>query len=816
MSTNDLRLAARALSKSPLFSLGVVGLLAFGMAACLVIFTLVDIVLLRPLPVRDPASLVRFVSIHPPLPPMGDFRIDEFEAWKREAVGSSFAELIAWSTGDAAVTVGRGTPSESVRVDFVSENYFSALGVDAALGTLLTTAEGSAPAVLSYPYWQRRFGGDRSVIGQTLEFEGHKVTIVGVTAKGFNGLTLETSPDLRLPAKWMRELRFVAPDVYQYVGYEVAGRLRPGVSLEAARQEAERIWTSVRKSDQTGTAMLDAKLELQSAAKGISRLRGPFGGVLWMVLAGVALLLLIVCANAAGLLVTRAAGRESELALRAALGATRGQLAGPLVAEAVMLLAGATVLAAALTYAALPVVAGSLPPVRDQGTVRLTLSLDLVPDLRVAAVGLGISALTLVLFGLLPAWATVMRNRYELQRTLQQARHRRHTGRQLLIAVQVALCTILLCGAGLTLLTLDRLRGLDPGFDAGRVVTFTVDRGLEKYEKAQILDLQRRLLAGARALPEVDSAAIATRGLMRGSGIKMTVLPAGEAARREDFMNTSLNSVTPDYFATMRMKWVAGRNFVEGEVREGVPTPVVVNEAFARKLGARLGGKFGSSIPRGGKPAEPQFEVIGIVGDAKYRSLREPMQPTLYSPLGANPSLILHVHTRTARPEVIMQPVRRLLAEADPRLSFVEVSSLAVEVADSIWPERAAAWLASLFAGAAMVIVAAGLYALAAFAVMQRRREIGIRMALGALPGDILRLMLTRVAWLSLCGASVGMVCSWLLAPRMATVLYEVQARDPRSLSGAVGVVLGVTIAAALLPSLRAARMAPAAVLREE
>lgn len=653
MSSNDVRLAARTLGKSPLFSLGVVGLLAFGMAASIVIFTLVDIVLLRPLPVRDPASLVRFVSIHPPLPPMGDFRLDEFEAWKREAVGSSFSELIAWSTGDATVTIGRGAvaASESVRVDFVTDNYFSALGVDAALGTLLTVAEGSAPAVLSYPYWQRRFGGDRSVIGQTIEFEGHKVTIVGVTAKGFNGLTLETSPDLRLPAKWMRELRFVAPDVYQYVGYEVAGRLRPGVSVEAARQQAEQIWTSVRKSDQTGTAMLDAKLELQSAAKGISRLRGPFGGVLWMVLAGVALLLLIVCANAAGLLVTRAAGRQAELAIRAALGATRGQLAGPLLAEAVLLLFGAMALAAGLTYAALPLVAGSLPPVRDQGTVRLTLSLDLAPDLRVAAVGLGISALTLVLFGLLPAWATVLRNRGHeaLQRTLQQARHR-HTGRQLLIAVQVALCTILLCGAGLTLLTLDRLRALDPGFDAGRVVTFTVDRGLEKYEKAQILDLQRRLLAGARALPEVDSAAIATRGLMRGSGIKMTVLPAGQSARREDFMNTSLNSVTPEYFQTMRMKWVAGRNFVEGEVREGVPTPVVVNEAFARKLGARLGGKFGSTMPRGGKPAEPQFEVIGIVGDAKYRSLREPMQPTLYSPLGANPSLILHVHTRTARP----------------------------------------------------------------------------------------------------------------------------------------------------------------------
>jgi predicted permease len=816
MWMNDLRLAARTLRKSPLFSLGVVGLLAFGMAACLVIFTLVDLVLLRPLPVRDPVSLVRFVSIHPPLPPMGDFRLDEFDAWKREAVGPSFLELIAWSTGDATVVVGRGS-SESVRVDFVTDNYFSALGVEAALGTLLTAAEGSAPAVLSYPYWQRRFGGDRSVIGQTIEFEGHKVTIVGVTAKGFNGLTLETSPDLRLPAKWMRELRFVAPDVYQYVGYEVAGRLRPGVNVEAARQQAEQIWTSVRKSDPTGTAMLDAKLELQSAAKGISRLRGPFGGVLWLVLAGVALLLLIVCANAAGLLVTRAAGRQAELAIRVALGATRGQLAGPLLAEAVLLLSGAMALAAGLTYAALPLVAGSLPPVRDQGTVRLTLSLDLVPDLRVAAVGLGISALTLALFGLLPAWATVFRNRGHeaLQRTLQQARHR-HTGRQLLIAVQVALCTILLCGAGLTLLTLDRLRGLDPGFDAGRVVTFTVDRGLEKYEKAQILDLQRRLLAGARALPEVDSAAIATRGLMRGSGIKMTVLPAGQSARREDFMNTSLNSVTPDYFATMRMKWVAGRNFVEGEVREGVPTPVVVNEAFARKLGARLGGKFGSSMPRGGKPAEPQFEVIGIVGDAKYRSLREPMQPTLYSPLGANPSLILHVHTRTARPEVIMQPVRRLLAEADPRLSFVEVASLATEVADSIWPERAAAWLASVFAGAAMVIVAAGLYALAAFAVMQRRREIGIRMALGALPGDILRLMLTRVTWLSLGGVAVGLFCSWLIAPQVQSVLYEVRPRDPRSLFGAVAVVLGVTMLAAMLPSLRAARMAPATVLRDE
>jgi predicted permease len=805
---NDLRFAARTLAKSPLFSMGTIGLLAFGLSACIVIFTLADALLLRPLPVREPEGLLRFVSIRPPLPPRGDFRQEEFEAWQEKL--SALQELFAWSGIGASITANGVT--ESARVDFVTANYFSVLGVQPALGTLLTQAEGTAPAVLSYPYWQRRFGGDPSVIGRTLEFEGQKVAIVGVSAKGFNGLTLETSPDIRLPLAWMKTLR---PSTrFLYFEFEVAGRLRPGIGNEAARQEAESIWAATWKTLEPSETQLNARLELQPVGRGISRLRGQFGGVLWMLLAGVGLLMLIVCANAAGLLLARGSARRGELAVRAALGATRMQIMRPLFAEALLLTAGAVLAATAMTYAALPLIARALPPVRDLGTTKLSLHLDFTPDFRVAGFAFAVLVATVLLCGLLPAWSVSARSH-----DLGAAMKTRVAGRQSLIALQVAFCTVLLCGAACLLGTLQRLGGLDPGFDASRVVTFTVDPDMAKYNETQIRALQKRLLDGARALPGVESAAIGTRGLMRGSGLKMTVVRAGESARQEDFMNTSLNAVSPEYFETLGMRWIAGRNFTEREFPDPKSTqPVIVNETFARRLargGNPLGLKYGSAS-RGGKPAEPRFEVIGVVGDAKYRSLREPFQPVLYGPLGADRSLILHVRTRMERPEAVIAPVRRMLTDFDPRLSFVEIAALRAEVADSIWPERAAAFLATVFSVAAVLIVTAGLYGLIAFAVTQRRREIGIRMAVGALPSDILRLMLSRALWLSAAGIAAGLICFWAAGPSLATVLYEVSPRDPAMLLTAGVLAFGVTAGATLVPSVRAAGLDPAAVLKQE
>lgn len=690
----DVRFAARVLSKSPLFTVGVMALLTFGVAANTVIFSLVDALLLRPLPVRDPERLVRLVTVREPLGARSYFLHEEYEAWRQHVSG--FEDLLAWAEHDMYVTAGERT--ERARVHFVTENFFSVLSAAPAHGRLLTPedqepAAGTASAVLSYPYWMRRFGGDEGVIGRTITLGRHQVVVAGVTAKGFNGLTIETSPDLRLPVGWLRTLE---PNLYEnQIVCEVAGRLRAGVEADAVRQEAEAVWRNGWRERNPTDPGLAGRFELQSAARGISRMRAQFSGVLWLLMAGGALLMLMVCANVAGLLMARSAGREGELAVRRAMGASRFRLARQLFCESLLLMAGGAAGGVALSFAALPFVTDTLPPVRDFAAVRLPLALGIALDWRVLGFSIAVSAATVLLFGLIPAMTAARRDLHPLLKAARAGGGWR--GRQALVSAQVALCTILLAGAGLTVLTLERLDGIDAGFRREGVVTFSVDPNMANYTQEQSAGLQRRLLDGARELPGVESAALASRGLMRGTGLKMTVARAGETAGPDQFMNTSVNHVSREYFATMGIRWRAGRNFTGREIRETRPEPVVVNEAFARRFdagGGVLGARFGAVVVNAG-PAEPRFEVIGVVGDTKYRSFREPIHPIIYGPL-FHQSFILHLRMRSG-PESVIGPMNRLLAGIDPRLSYIEVTMLESEVKDSLWAERMAAFLAVSF-----------------------------------------------------------------------------------------------------------------------
>jgi predicted permease len=807
----DLRFAARLLAKNPLFTAGVTGLLAVGIAANTVIFSVVDALLLRPLPVHAPERLVRIVTIRQPLGVRSEFLYDEeVEAWRKQVSG--FEDLLAWSEQD--MFAGVGEANERARVHFVTDNFYSALDAQAAVGRLTAGGEELAPVILSYPYWQRRFAGDPDIAGKTMTLEGHKVTIAGVSARGFNGMTVETTPDLRAPIGWLRKLR---PNLYENKIYcEVAARLRPGVSAAAVRQQAEAIWRNgwrERNKDDPGEA---GRFALEPASRGVSGMRGQFEGVLWLLMGGVGLLALMICANVAGLVMARTAGRQGELAVRAALGATRMVLVRQLLAEGILLMLGGAAGAIAISWLAIPLVVDTLPPVRDLAAVRLTLALDISPDWRVLAFALAISTGAVLLFGLAPALAAARRDLHPL---LKQARAGgRWRGRQALVVVQVALSTLLLVGAGLTVLTLRRLEGLNAGFDRSRIVTFGVDPDMAGYKKEEVAGLRERLLEKARRLPDVESAAAGGRGLMRGTGLKATVRRAGERAAPEDFLNSSMQGVTREYFETMRIPWLRGRNFTGREDFNQLPKPAIVNEAFVRHFAAPgqdvIGERFGFASV-GQAPAKPTFEVIGVVGNAKYRSLREPFQPIIYQMIVPSQAFILHLRTRGA-PEAAIAPMRRILAEIDPRLSFIEVTTLAGEVTASLWAERVAAFLATVLAAVAALIAGAGLYALLAFAVMQRRREIGIRVALGALPRDVVRLIGGRAVSLALAGTGIGLAAAWVIAPRIAGILYEVQPRDGRALLGAAVFVLATAGIAAALPSLSAARVHPASVLRQE
>ena len=815
MWPHDLRFAARLLGKNPLFTAGVIGLLALGIAANTAIFSLVDALMLRPLPVRDPERLVRIVTIRPPLRPASEFFYDdEFLPWQRQIAG--FEDLFAWSEHDMFIAVGES--AERARVHFVSDNFFTALGVKPALGRLLTpddqaSKDGAPPVVLSHHYWQRRFAGAAGVVGRIVTIEGHKAVVVGVTAKGFNGMSVETSPDARLPVGWLRTLR---TNLYENrIFCEVAGRLRAGASSEAVRQQAESIWLNGWRDRNSIDPGEPGQFVFEPASRGVSPMRRQFSGVLWLLMGGVGLLALMVCANVAGLMMARSAGRQGELAVRAAMGATRLQLMRQLFCEGLLLMFGGAAGAVALSLAAIPFLVDALPPVRDLRATRLALTLEISPDWRVLGFSLAVSAVAVLLFGFAPALIAARRDLHPLLKEARAGGGWR--GRQLLVVVQVALCTLLLVGAGLTTLTLRRLESMNPGFDRDRIVTFSVDPGMANYKPEQNVELRRRLVDGALALPDVASAAAASRGLMRGTGVKSTLAWAGERARSGDFLNSSSHAVSPDYFATMRIPWIAGRNFTGREEFNQLPKPAIVNQAFVRKFGDGspvVGRKFGNATVNG-DPAKPYWEVIGVVGDAKYRSLREPFQPTVYQMLVPGQGFIVHVRTRAA-PEAVIAPMRKLLTEIDPRLSYIEVTTLAGEVAASLWAERVAAFLAAAFSAAAALIAAGGLYALLAFAVMQRRREIGIRVALGALPGDVMRLIFGRAALLALGGIAAGLATAWVLAPRIASILYEVEPRNERAFTAAAVFVFAVAAVAALIPSFRASRIHPASVLRQE
>jgi predicted permease len=388
------------------------------------------------------------------------------------------------------------------------------------------------------------------------------------------------------------------------------------------------------------------------------------------------------------------------------------------------------------------------------------------------------------------------------------------------VVFQVALCTLLLAGAGLLVRTLQQLRNLDPGFDRDHVVTFTVYPNLSAYTDAQAKSFWQALTAHVREIPGVVSVAAASRPLMRGSGVKSTVAPAGQKASRADFLNTSLNWVSPEYFDTMGIRVLEGRGLTAGDLRSAdlrgatKPVPVVVNEAFARHFfpdGHALGGHFGNGM----EVAVPaNFEIAGIVRDAKYRSLREPMTPTYYLVTDTNLS-VLCVSTRSS-PEQVIQPVRQALASLDSSLPFTEIHTLAEEVGASAAPERLTAALATIFGIFATLLAAVGIYGLLAFAVEQRRREIGIRMALGARAFDIGRMLGLQAGAMVAGGVILGLVGALLAGRWVRALLYGVAPADSLTLAMATLLVALVSTAATAIPAARATRVHPASALRQE
>ncbi len=825
----DLRFGVRLLAKSPVFAATAALLLAVGISANTLIFSVVDALLLRPLPVSHPQGLVRLVEAHP-----NDFLTWEFPYDFCGGVASrdpDFAEVICQGEGDVAFSDAGS--SERVRVHFVSPNFFSSLGVRAYVGRVLTPADEQAHAqnlVLSYSFWRRRLGGDPAVVGRTVSLGDRPFTIVGVSAEGFNGLAVDTSPDLRVPASVDRLLikpEGEASPAARPLFAQIFGRLGNGVAFDRAaaqvdpllhgalEQETDKVFPPAKPAAPEN--VIRTRLGLESIVNGVSTLREQFSRSLKLLMAGVALLLLMACANVAGLLLARSAARGQEMSIRLALGASPGRIVRQLLTEGLLLSAGGGVAGILFTAACLPLLTLALPPIRDRGAVLQPLAVHIAIDLRVLAFALGVTVLTALLFALSPALRCA---RADIAGTLKDSRWatRRLYARDVIVMAQVAICTLLLMGATLLVETLERMRWMNPGFDTDRVVSFTIDPGMRGYTPARSRAFSRALLDQVRTLPGVSGAGMASRGVMRGTGIKATFGSAGSRIAATDFLNSSLNTVTPGYFDAMGMHLLAGRMFSRFDRTQATPHPTVVNEAFVRRFFPSrnpLGERFG--FPGAGGLATAANEIIGVVSDAKYRSLREPIPPTVYSDAadGFDSAFVLHLRTN-GRPETLIAPVRALLRSLDAGLPIIEVQTLAEEVDASLWQERLVASLASIFGLIAALLASIGLYGTLDYAVKSRTREIGVRMALGAQPRRIANLFSRRGALLTAGGVAAGLCAYAGASVYLRGALYDLHLWEPGALA-AVVILVGLIAAGATVPAAyRAARLDPASALRRE
>ncbi|MEP7366778.1 MAG: ABC transporter permease [Acidobacteriota bacterium] len=827
---DDFVQSFRLMRRHPGFTVMATMLLGLGIGAATVLFSALDALLLRPLPVEDPDRIVRLARVRPGgIEALTDFRQEVYLALSQRAQNLTKVSAIL----DLNAAYQDGEQPQRVRVQAVSASYFSVFGVGAHLGRVLRSEDDepgdeTRAVVLSFDFWTRRYGRDPAILGRKVFLRGQPFVVVGVLPSGFSGASVDTSPDVRVSLPSVSFLTDENEVRRGMLWYELIARLRSGASLHAARDEANALFRGAMEAALTGQPDLDDRIReyelsgdfrLEPIPRGVSRLRKQHSNAAVFSLAAAGLLFTMLCANVSGLLLARCAARRHEFAVRLSIGASPGRLFRLAVVESFLLAVGGGLTGLGLAHMMLPVFVMSLPPVTLSDATTVPLALNIGLDLRVAAFATALSLLTAVAITLAPAVRAARTDPHSALRGVNTTRMNR--GRSVLLAFQVALCTVLLVSAGLLMTTLRNFRELDPGFAKDRVVTFAMDLDLAGETAGQLRDGLKRMLAGVRSLPGVRHAAYSSRALLRGTGIKVTIAPAGQSPSPGDFMNTSIHVVSDGYFDTLGLQLLSGRGYdladYESVPADSKPRPIVVNQAMSRRFfpgGSAVGKRFGIT---GRAPAKADFEIIGVVSDAKYRSLREPVPATVYQPLvlGKGTPDVLHVRTDVA-PAAVISDIRRVLRGIDPRLPLTKVTTLGDDVEASLWSEKAVAVLAGAFGIFATLIVAAGLYALVSFVVSQRTREIGIRIAVGARTVHVLALVSRQTFPAAAAGVLMGVALSVPAAKAVQSLLFEVSATEPRLLTAAVLLVLAATVAASVIPTLRAIRIEPAVALRQD
>jgi putative ABC transport system permease protein len=805
----DLQYAVRRLRQSPGFTLATALTLSLGIGANTAMFSVVDAILLRSLPYKDPESLV-VVWQRPAKDQHGVTSEANYLDWRSQ--NRVFSRLAAFATSGFNIS-GAG---QAERVDGASTTWdlFSVLGAAPAVGRgfLPEDDRAGAPrtAVLSYGFWQRKFGGDPAVIGRTITVNGEPAEVVGVMRRNF---CFFYSPDMFMPlaldeAKASRDIEYLI----------AIGRLKPGISIGQAGAEMIRIGANLEAAYPKENQGIGVDLEtVRHAIMHTGQIES-----VWVLCGAVGFVLLIACVNVANLLLAKAAVRQRELAVRAAVGAARGRLVLQLLIESVLLSLAGGLMGVALAGWLLKLVPNLVADFARAGVAEVGL------NWRVLAFTLALSLLTGLFFGVFPAWRA---SRLDLQCMLKEA-GRGSSGslsqakfRGALVVIQVALSLVLLASAGLMLRSLTALESANPGFRQDHLLTMRLAMANDHYGPANLRVFYRRVLESASSLPAVEGAGLSLGLPLEGAQVGMPFRVASHAAPADLETFAPFEMVSPDFYRIMAIPLRKGRYFSERD-DENAPRVAIVNEAFVRRnlpdeepLGKKL---LMQSLISGSKDVGPAtaWEIVGVIANVRYKGLNEKRAvPEIYVPLMQSPWPGATLILRTAsEPTSVTEAARIVLARVDPEVPLTSVKTMDQIRADSLSQPRLRAWLIGGFAGVALIMAALGIYALISYSVAQGTHDLGVRVALGANRGHIVRLVLTRGLLLTAGGLLAGLAGALALTRVLASfsLLFQVEPDDPWTFAAISLLLVLVALVAALIPAIRASRIDPVAALRAE